>query len=173
ASPTLITDALKQRLKDVYTLPFVNAAAWFIPRQTLEKIGGFDPLFSHYGEDDNFCQRLRFHGVKLGLVTDCFVRHDRAERDRTRPDMFSEQELKAFERKLKIRYADPSNRFFPEEYDIEIANFSKWSNRSRIKMNSESAKGYKRKADIMKSLKQSISESRSRTGSVGPHYLDI
>ncbi|NND94951.1 MAG: glycosyltransferase [Flavobacteriales bacterium] len=173
ASSSLMTDALRRQLKSVYRLPFVNAAAWFIPRQTFEKIGGFDPLFSHYGEDDNFCQRLHFHGMQLGLVTDCFIRHDRGERDHTKPKLFSELELKVFERKLKVRYADPSNPAFPEKYDEEMSNFLKWSNRNRIKMNSHSAKGYKLKADIMKSLYQAIRDSRSKTSSAGAHYLDI
>ena len=64
-NPYLYLDALKGETKEIYEVPFVNAAAWLIPAATLKIIGGFDPLFFHYGEDNNYCQRaLQFHVIK-------------------------------------------------------------------------------------------------------------
>ncbi len=74
------SDALFNRLAGIYEVPFVNAACWFLPRKTLETIGGFDPIFFHYGEDENYCQRLLYHGIKIGVVSNCYVRHDRENR---------------------------------------------------------------------------------------------
>ena len=74
------SDALFDRLTGIYEVPFVNAACWFLPRKTLETIGGFDPIFFHYGEDENYCQRLLYHGIKIGVVSNCYVRHDRENR---------------------------------------------------------------------------------------------
>src|SRR5690606_10604989 len=75
---TLFYDALKGDFsKSIYELPFVNAAAWLLPRKTLETIGGFDPIFYHYAEDDNYCQRVLYHGSKIGVIPNCYVLHDR------------------------------------------------------------------------------------------------
>lgn len=56
---------------------FVNAAAWLLPRETIEKVGGFDSLFVHYGEDRDYCQRVRYHGLSIGVVTSSIIYHDR------------------------------------------------------------------------------------------------
>jgi GT2 family glycosyltransferase len=38
-----------------------------ISKQCLEKVGGFDPLFPHYGEDVEYAQRANNFGFKVGL----------------------------------------------------------------------------------------------------------
>ena len=81
-SPKLFDDMYFGRLKDVYVTKYVNAAAWFIPRHTIETVGGFDPIFFHYGEDDNYIQRVLYHGMKIGICPRLQVVHDN---DRPRP----------------------------------------------------------------------------------------
>ena len=56
---------------------FVNAAAWLIPRDCIERIGGFDSLFIHYGEDRDFCNRATYFKFKIGVVFDSVIFHDR------------------------------------------------------------------------------------------------
>ena len=51
-------------------------------RKTLETIGGFDPIFFLYGEDDNYLQRMEYHGVKLGLVPKVQIIHDHQENEK-------------------------------------------------------------------------------------------
>lgn len=63
--------------KDFLTVPFVNAAAWLITRSFLTHVGGFDPLFSHYGEDRDLCCRASYHGYKIGIVLTANIFHDR------------------------------------------------------------------------------------------------
>ena len=59
----LLYDALMQNfMQNIYSVPFVNAAGWLVPKSTFNTIGGFDPIFFHDGADDNFCHRLLFHG---------------------------------------------------------------------------------------------------------------
>lgn len=70
------------RLKDVYWTKYVNAAAWFLPRKTIETVGGFDPIFFHYGEDDNYINRVLHHGLKIGICPKIWIVHDN---DRPRP----------------------------------------------------------------------------------------
>lgn len=71
---------LRKPLRDVYDVPFVNAAGWLLSRNLLDTIGGFDPLFYHYGEDDNYCQRALYHNFKIGIVPISFLLHDRGDR---------------------------------------------------------------------------------------------
>lgn len=63
-------------LKPIYTVDYVCAAAWLIPVHILKEIGGFDPLFFHYGEDDNYIQRLSYHHYKIGICPYSRICHD-------------------------------------------------------------------------------------------------
>ena len=81
-SRQLFDDLFFGRLKDVYWTNYINAAAWFLPRKTIETVGGFDPIFFHYGEDDNYINRVLFHGLKIGICPKIRIVHDN---DRPRP----------------------------------------------------------------------------------------
>lgn len=72
----LLADCYFNQLEDVYPFSYVNAAAWLLPRNTLEIVGGFDPIFSHYGEDNDYSNRLQYHGLKLGLCPKVRIVHD-------------------------------------------------------------------------------------------------
>lgn len=56
---------------------FVNAAAWLISNDCLNKTGGFDPIFFHYGEDDHYINRAIFKGYKIGILSNARIYHDR------------------------------------------------------------------------------------------------
>jgi len=58
-------------------VPFVNAAAWILSRQCVEKVGFFEPLFGHYGEDRNYCDRVSYHKFLIGIDADAKIVHDR------------------------------------------------------------------------------------------------
>jgi GT2 family glycosyltransferase len=58
-------------------VPFVNAAAWLVSKECFSKTGYFDPIFNHYGEDRNFCERVKFHGYKIGVAKNAAICHDR------------------------------------------------------------------------------------------------
>ena len=75
----LLADCYFNRLEDVYPFAYVNAAAWLLPKNTLETVGGFDPIFSIYGEDDDYLNRMRYHGLKLGLCPKARIVHDHQE----------------------------------------------------------------------------------------------
>ena len=65
----MIEDLLSGIMKDIYPVVYVNAAAWLIPRKTLETVGGFDPIYFHYEEDDDYLNRVHYHKLGVGL---CF-----------------------------------------------------------------------------------------------------
>jgi len=72
---------LKKLQPVLYESRFVNAAAWLITRKCVETVGGFDTtMFKHYGEDLNYCQRVFFHGLKIGIAPSATICHDRADR---------------------------------------------------------------------------------------------
>ncbi|GAA0890997.1 glycosyltransferase family 2 protein [Fulvivirga kasyanovii] len=58
---------------------FVNAAAWMVSRKCIETVGGFNPLFPHYGEDNDYINRMQYHGLKLFVRCNAFVCHDRVQ----------------------------------------------------------------------------------------------
>lgn len=72
----LLSDLYFGKTKDIYPITYANAAAWLLPRKTLETIGGFCPLIYHYGEDDDYMNRVHYHGLQMGLVPAARIVHD-------------------------------------------------------------------------------------------------
>jgi GT2 family glycosyltransferase len=70
----------KGRLLDVYETNFVNAAFWLITRNCINSIGGFDPIFHVYGEDDDYINRVKFHNFKIGICPNLIGYHDRPQK---------------------------------------------------------------------------------------------
>lgn len=65
---------------ELIPLSFVNAAFWLISTTVLRQIGGFCPLFYHYGEDVDYINRLRHFGYQVGYSPQVFGCHDREYR---------------------------------------------------------------------------------------------
>lgn len=103
--PGLYSDLVLGRAKPApYTLPFVNAAAWLLSRKCLQTVGGFNPSFRHYGEDNNYLHRVHFHGMLVGVLPTAWIHHDRAER--TTNPYFDETLVER--RNVRLAYADPN-----------------------------------------------------------------
>lgn len=96
-----LSDACHGTLQDVYPSEYSCAFCWLLPISTVKKVGGFDPLFYHYGEDDNYQQRVRYHGGKVGLCTKIEVCHD----IEGRPSSIRDKNLD-WRKYLLIRYCD-------------------------------------------------------------------
>lgn len=90
-SPLQMTDGYKELDKqfakrcpvvaghDVYDVRRVMAAHWLVPVAVIKRIGFFaEDLFPHWGQDDEWCQRLYFYGLKVGVVEEARGVHDRA-----------------------------------------------------------------------------------------------
>ena len=67
------------------------AAHWMLNRRCLEKTGGFSPSFTHYGEDENYMQRVIWHGMKVGVCRDAKAVHDTGVRKQTLEQAFYRQ----------------------------------------------------------------------------------
>ncbi|UII24564.1 glycosyltransferase family 2 protein [Fulvivirga maritima] len=60
---------------------FVNAAAWLIKVDCILQVGGFNPLFPHYGEDNEYTGRIHYHGYKLYVQAGALINHDRDQKE--------------------------------------------------------------------------------------------
>lgn len=78
--PYFAEDMFFECRQEIYEVPCVMAAHWLITRQCLQTVGGFSPSYHHYGEDDNYSRRVRYHGMKPGIVPAATAVHDRETR---------------------------------------------------------------------------------------------
>lgn len=107
-----IDDLYFERLKDVYRIESVNAAAWLLPRKVLETVGGFDPIFFHYGEDDNYLQRTHFHGFLVGICPRVNIVHDAETSKKFNVHMKTD----LYKRIILLECADINNNKMPQLY---------------------------------------------------------
>lgn len=91
----------------VVEVPFVMAAHWLVSREALLRVGGFSPAFRQYGEDDNFIDRVHYHGLHCGVVPAADAVHDRARRKLAKG---RRMEIKCVA--AVVRLSDPSGCFF-------------------------------------------------------------
>lgn len=76
----LLNDLYFKRPREIYTITYANAAAWLLPRITIEKIGGFCPAFFYCGEDDDYMNRLKYHNILMAICPKVCVVHDTRNR---------------------------------------------------------------------------------------------
>jgi len=67
----------EQPIHDAYVGGDYSAACWLLPVKLIREIGGFNPIFFHYGEDDNYLHRVQYHGFRVALSPKARMFHDR------------------------------------------------------------------------------------------------
>lgn len=154
----------------IYEIPFVNAAGWFVSNECLKTVGGFDPLFFHYGEDDNYCQRVRFHKYKIGVVPGTFIKHDREERLIKQPKNPDKTFLDTLERRLKKRYADPNESLRIRDL---LLKRKKEAFRALLKLDWNAHAMKRQEVHLISKLIPKIEASKETVKSKAPHYLNI
>lgn len=92
------------RIKDKSTMPayttFFNAACWLVKSDAFRQIGMFNPIFPHYGEDNEFLNRMTYSHLKYAILPKYEVIHDRHYR--VEPSSFSYLSNRAYVSSLKI-----------------------------------------------------------------------
>ena len=68
---------VEEESESIRIVPFINAAAWLVSKECFLKTGYFDPIFNHYGEDRNFCERVKYQGYKIGVTKNSAICHDK------------------------------------------------------------------------------------------------
>lgn len=161
---------LELEKRDVYAVPFVNAAGWLIPRKILTNVGGFDPMFYHYGEDNNYCQRVLFHGYKIGVVPDSHMVHDRENRPKGEIKFGTKNYFERLERMFKVKYGnihiDPR-----EELKKYRTDRLKHIVMAVLKLKFKLALNFLKEIKIVNRIIPEIARSRNINKEKGPHYL--
>lgn len=52
-------------------------AAMMLTREAIERVGGFDPLYFMYAEEEDLARRLRYHEFEIGVACNAKVTHGR------------------------------------------------------------------------------------------------
>lgn len=78
-SQLLSDQLLSKQQASIYDVEFVNAAIWLLSRECIERVGLFNPAFEQYGEDREYADRVRFQGLRVGVVPALCGVHDRKQ----------------------------------------------------------------------------------------------
>ena len=107
--PGYIADEHQQALRRSYPLPVVFATCILFDRTFFDRFGLFDPLFTMYGEDLDFSQRVIRSGGALYLSTFAFVHHRHGQETGDPVQQRSIQSHRAFSKLiLRARYTSVS-----------------------------------------------------------------
>lgn len=161
---------LNKTKKNIYQVPFVNAAGWLLSRECIETVGGFDPIFYHYGEDDNYCQRVNYHGFKIGVVPNSLLHHDRENRSAKEIAYGDREYFQSMERQLKLNYADINKTWDPNIENIIRKRRIAWI-KTKLKLDFKRASFFKNEYLLYKSLKSQVLLSREINKSPGLNHL--
>lgn len=101
--------ALEELVKEekMIPVPFINAAFWMIPVGILRNIGGFSPLFYHYGEDKDYVNRLTYHKYLVGYSPAVFGHHDREYRTVSQEVFLRSEQVYLLTEYANINYSFP------------------------------------------------------------------
>lgn len=160
---------LKKEIKEVYKVPFVNAAAWLLSRECLATVGGFDPMFFHYGEDRNYCQRVLYFNLKIGVVPGAYIFHDREDRPEKKIRRGEKEHFERMERELKVEFGNINEDFQNKLEDVtKRRGLSKL--KSYLKFNLKDARYYHEEYTMLKRILPQIRRSRKiNTSQQGAH----
>lgn len=164
---------LNNELQEIYDVPFVNAAAWLVSKKSLLEVGGFDPMFFLYGEDDNLCQRMLFHNYKIGVVSKSEVIHDREFRKTPYLKEYSEIYYKQLVNSFKIGFGNIINKEIHSKLRKKKFFILKQIFKNMFIIRFNSMLGEFKKFKLLKSLEKEIINSYNTNKSKGPHYLKI
>lgn len=166
----LSKSVLNQLEDKIYDIKMINAAAWLLPMYAVRKVGGFSPLFFLYGEDDNYCQRMRYHDYKIGIYPHAFVKHDSSNSYNQEFQMGSAKYYEKFLNRIKVKYADINNNSSTRLQELR-KYLLKEAFISLIKLNIKGFKVNLKKEKLISQLNFQSNIKNERKGN-GP-YLNI
>jgi GT2 family glycosyltransferase len=157
--------------KEVYDVPFVAAACWFLQKKVFLDVGGFDPIFYHLGEDVNYTQRLRFYNYKIGVLPNGKVYHDTKDRLSKWADKYSEEYFYQLDYSRKIKLADVNLKSLSEKASAIKHQIQKEAIVALIQLKFSDFKNVLRELKEFNCLKRQAIKSVSINRKKGNHYL--
>lgn len=164
---------LGNQLKEIYDINFVQAAAWLLPIDAIKKIGGFDPLFYHYGEDNNYCQRLLYQGMKIGIVPNSFIRHDSHKPKSEKVKLFSEKYFDIYIRDIAVKFANINEEYIVKNISNERKKNHKIIVYNFLKGDFIKVKGFCKQLHILNKTVKLIEASRNKNVQINSNYLNL
>ena len=158
-------EELSQASSQLVEVPFVNAAFWLLPIAVIKKIGGFSPLFYHYGEDRNYIQRNVYHGYKIGYVPSAFATHDRQNREVPNHVFLYAEYVYFLSELANINYYLPKAIAYSVLAPIKKMFIEGYGGRTY------NSGAYLKMAFLLIGKVPAACETRKKTKSVGAHYL--
>jgi GT2 family glycosyltransferase len=147
----LVSDIYMNTIKNgLYTTDYVNAAAWLLSRKCIETVGGFNPLFFMYAEDDNYLQRVKYHGLKVGIYPLAEIFHDREQR--STPKQLVDKVI-IEKRNWILKYSNPNQEFI---LDKDIAILKKGIKLAMLKGKFALAKSYSIKRSKLIAIREDV-----------------
>lgn len=160
----IISDFYLNSVKPYYEISFINAAHWFIPKETIERVGGFNPYFFHYGEDNEYVNRIHFHRKKTLLCPDSKVVHD-GKQELGKVDYNKFLDLSLETKILNPNYEDGLNR------ELKSLKMSQTKNLLTGKLRIAKLLGLKYKK--IKKERSNLEKIKNQVSLVGPTFLNI
>lgn len=160
----LFSDLMMGTVEEVYPVAEINAAAWLLPRKTLETVGGFDPIFLHYGEDWNYLTRVLYHKMKVGLTPHLKVVHDCKERVEQPKGYSMDFDKWLLQRATDIQYPDTQVNDMMKHYRRTAFSKLLSFHMGTFKENWEAY-------HYLKENKTEIIRSRKQNACAGPNWL--
>jgi GT2 family glycosyltransferase len=118
----LYSDIYLNKVKSsIYPVNFVNAAGWLLSRKCIETVGGFSPSFFHYGEDDNYVDRVHFHQFKVGVLAAAMLFHDREEQNNS---IYFEDSQLIYKRRIVLKASNPFKQFSFQSENQKLCKFA-------------------------------------------------
>lgn len=172
-SRTFYSDfVINSDLKEIYDIDFIQAAAWLLPVSTIKKTGGFDPIFYHYGEDNNYCHRIIYHNLKIGVVPKAFIRHDSRVKSQNQEKDFSEKYFKDYCLALSVKYCNINIEFTDEQIRKDKNKIYRSILKSLIILNFSNILGFYKKLRLFESSIINIEQSRKINKQSKTNHLD-
>jgi GT2 family glycosyltransferase len=162
---------LSKTIREIYEVPFIQAASWLLPIDTLKKIGGFDPVFFHYGEDDNYCQRVLYHKMKIGVASGIFIRHDSNVRENSAIALFSEAYFKNYEKQLYVKYGNLNTDFSIKHIERERKKTFKLIITGCVSFNFFKIKGGFKQLKLLNNCANKINRARKINSLSNANYI--
>ena len=167
----LFSDLYTGNFKNHYEIDFVNAAHWFLPKQTIEEIGGFNPYFFYGAEDYDYIHRAKFHHKKIFVATQSKVVHD-AYQGFLKPNHTDKEKARreSLRMQRETRYLNPNFSF-----DVKREKKEFYSNiiKLAIKGNQAESKFYKEMFSFFKPKFETIEKLRKQVENEKHVFLNL